>query len=409
MWNDFRRDRRELIDFARENLDVQRRCQPATELVAVTDQRHSKAQASDRSKKADNCSLTKEHPDNLRNVRPESFHNSDLVPLLYRYGDERAHDSESRHDHDEEQKEEHHRAFQPHRFEILAIHIDPGLGVLRRLEELLDLLFHAFGAVWVVGLHRDSVQRVVQIMAGLKNAGDSQFFRKNHIAQFVDCFFLFFALRVLQFLNGVEDLAEIARRINCHLIADADSEFSRQLNPEHRRFSFQVELAEFDELLEWNDFLFLLGINTANQRCKPPVVEFYNHRSLHKRGRGDYARRFIDFGLERAPLVEHVLGSNQNVRIEIDDFLTQLPIESGHDRNHKDQHGHAELNADDRDQRDDGKKCALRFQIPQRQEKTKRKLQLVLSVAANLTGFNRGRSAGFVRLALPRAPLVLPA
>src|SRR4029077_10139574 len=51
----------------------------------------------------------------------------------------------------------------------------------------------------------------------------------------------------------------------------------------------------------------------------------------------------------------------------------------------------------------------LRFQIPQRQEQTKRKLQFVLSVAANSTGFNRGRSAGFVRLALPRAPLVLPA
>src|SRR6266550_7597053 len=186
-------------------------------------------------------------------VRPESFHNSDLVPLLYRYGDERAHDSKSRHDHDEEQKEKHHRALQPHRFEILAIHIDPGLGVLRRLEELLDLLFHAFGAIWVVGLHRDSVQRVVQtveflgdvngheqkfgvvqVMARLKNAGDSQFFRKNYIAQFVDGFFFFFALRVLQFLNAVEDLAEIARRINCHLIADADSEFSRQLNPEHR-------------------------------------------------------------------------------------------------------------------------------------------------------------------------------
>src|SRR6266404_2118560 len=152
MWNDFGRDRRELIDFARENLDVQRRCQPATKLVAVTDQRHPKAQASDRSKKADN----------LRNVRPERFHNSDLVPLLYRYGDERAHDSKSRDDHDEEQKEKHHRAFQPHRLEILAIHIDTGMGVLWRLEELLDLLFHAFGAVWVVGLHRDSVQRVVQ-------------------------------------------------------------------------------------------------------------------------------------------------------------------------------------------------------------------------------------------------------
>ena len=133
-----------------------------TELVTITDQRHSQAQTSDRPKQTDNRSLTKKDPDNLRNVRPERFHNSDLVPFLHCYGDERAHDSKSRHDHDEEQKEKHHRAFQPHRFEILAIHVDPGLGVLRRLKELLDLLFHAFGAVRVVGLHRDSVQRVVQ-------------------------------------------------------------------------------------------------------------------------------------------------------------------------------------------------------------------------------------------------------
>ena len=36
-------------------------------------------------------------------------------------------------------------------------------------------------------------------------------------------------------------------------------------------------------------------------------MEFHNHRPLHKRGRGDYARRFIDFGLERSPIAEHVL------------------------------------------------------------------------------------------------------
>src|SRR5262249_40917504 len=106
---------------------------------------------------------------------------------------------------------------------------------------------------WVVGLHRDSMQRVVQtvelladvnryeqkfgvvqVMASLKNAGDSQLFRKNHIAQFLDGVFLFFALGVLQFLNAVEDLAEIAWRINCNLVAHRDSEFSRQLNPKHR-------------------------------------------------------------------------------------------------------------------------------------------------------------------------------
>src|SRR5438105_10607408 len=41
--NHFRGNRRKLIDFARVNLDVQCRCEPVTELVAVTDQRHSKS------------------------------------------------------------------------------------------------------------------------------------------------------------------------------------------------------------------------------------------------------------------------------------------------------------------------------------------------------------------------------
>ena len=38
------------------------------------------------------------------------------------------------------------------------------------------------------------------------------------------------------------------------------------------------------------------------------------------------------------------------------------------------------------------------FKIPQRQEQTKRKLQFVLSVVANSTGFNRGRSGGLLGL-----------
>jgi hypothetical protein len=35
------------------------------------------------------------------------------------------------------------------------------------------------------------------------------------------------------------------------------------------------------------------------------------------------------------------------MRIKIDDFLPQLAIKSGHDRNHKNQHGHAEHHAED--------------------------------------------------------------
>src|SRR6266508_3309461 len=77
------------------------------------------------------------------------------------------------------------------------------------------------------------------------------------------------------------------------------------------------------------------------------------------------------------------------MRIEIDDFLTQLAIKPGHDRDHEDQHRYAEHHSDDRNQGDDREKGALRFQIPQRQEKTKRKVQFGISVAANSVEFNR--------------------
>ena len=59
-------------------------------------------------------------------------------------------------------QEKHNRALEPHRFEVLAVHIDPGLRVLWRLEKLLNRLFDPFGAVGVVGLDCDAVQRVTQ-------------------------------------------------------------------------------------------------------------------------------------------------------------------------------------------------------------------------------------------------------
>src|SRR5437868_12847867 len=128
-----------------------------TEFVPVTNQRHSQAQPCQGSEESDNCSLAKEDPNDLPKIGPESFHNSNFASLLYRHRDQRAHNSKCRHDHDKEQQEKHYCALEPNRFEILAVHVDPGLGVFRWLQELLDLLLHTLGAVWVVGLHGDPV------------------------------------------------------------------------------------------------------------------------------------------------------------------------------------------------------------------------------------------------------------
>ena len=175
----------------------------------------------------------------MRDVRSERFHDSDLTSLLNGHRDQRAHDPEGRDDHDEEQQEKHNRALEPHGFEVLMIHVDPSLCVLRGFEKLLHCLFYALGAVWVICLDGDTVQCVtqavqllphvnwnekklgiVQVMTGLKNAGDGQFLRENHVAQFVDRFFFFFALGVFQFLNAIENLTKITRRIDRDLVTD---------------------------------------------------------------------------------------------------------------------------------------------------------------------------------------------
>jgi hypothetical protein len=71
------------------------------------------------------------------------------------------------------------------------------------------------------------------------------------------------------------------------------------------------------------------------------------------------------------------------VGVEIDDLLPQFSVESRHHRNHQDQHGDAERDAENGDQRDDGKKGAFRFEITQRQEKAERQFQAAVMLPTN--------------------------
>ena len=93
----------------------------------------------------------------MRDVCAERFHNPNVAPFLNGHRDQRAHDSKSRDDHDKEQKEKHYASLEPHRFEILVVHVNPGLRVLWRFEKLLDRLFYPLGAVWVIGLDCDAM------------------------------------------------------------------------------------------------------------------------------------------------------------------------------------------------------------------------------------------------------------
>src|SRR5260370_8860482 len=97
------------------------------EFVPITDQRHAEPQTCERPKKANHSSLAKKNPDDLPDVCPEGFHDSDFPPLLDRHRDECAHDSERRDHHNKEQKEKHDCTLDPHSFEILMVHVYPRL------------------------------------------------------------------------------------------------------------------------------------------------------------------------------------------------------------------------------------------------------------------------------------------
>src|SRR5262249_49145367 len=194
---------------------------------------------------------------------------------------------------------------------------------------------------------------IVQVMASLKDSGNSQFLRQNHVAQLVDRFFFFIPLGIFQFFDAIEDLPKIAGRIDGDLVADVRLQFTRELNAEHSRFAFQVELTEFDEFSQRNDLFFFGRIDAANQGCDSPVLKFQNNWSLDVRGRRNDACGVVDFCFERSPIAQDVFRAHKNMRIEIDYFLTQFAIEPGHNRNHENQHRYAERHTNNRNQSDD--------------------------------------------------------
>src|SRR6202011_1847887 len=213
-------------------------------------------------------------------------------------------------------------------------------------------------------------------MTGFENPGDGEFLRQNDIAEFVDSGFLFVTFGILEFLNAVEDLAQIPGRINRQLVADVDLQFARDVNAEHDRLAVEIEFALLNEFAQRHHILLLFRINTANQRSEPPVLEFDNDRTLHIRRRRDHAGNMVDLGFQRAPVAQDIFARDQNMGVEIDDLLPQLTIEPSHYRNDENQHSDAERDAQNRDQRDDGKEGAFRFEITQRQEKAERQFQI---------------------------------
>src|SRR5437879_13421723 len=128
----------------------------------------------------------------------------------------------------------------------------------------------------------------------------------------------------------------------------------------------QIYLTFLYDLSNRNHSIFLSRVDSADHRIQALVLEFDNDRALHERRARDHVWGVVDLLLQRPPVAHNVLAFHENVRVEVDYLLPQLAIETGHHRNHENEHSHAERNADDRDQGEDGKKGTSRLEITQR-------------------------------------------
>ena len=92
---------------------------------------------------------------------PEGFEHPNFPGLLNHEGDERAHNSEGRYDHDEEQQIEHHVFFHHQGTQELAIVLHPGDHLKLAPQRRCELLMHPGGRGHVWLMQHDSDARDV--------------------------------------------------------------------------------------------------------------------------------------------------------------------------------------------------------------------------------------------------------
>src|SRR4029450_4179245 len=92
----------------------------------------------------------------------------------------------------------------------------------------------------------------------------------------------------------VEDLAEVARRIDSELVTNRQAELLCQIDTDYGRITLEVELAKLDEFADRDALLFLGGINPPDHWRETPVLKFHDHRPLDVGSGRDYAGSVAD-------------------------------------------------------------------------------------------------------------------
>ena len=97
---------------------------------------------------------------------------------------------------------------------------------------------------------------------------------------------------------------------------------------------------------------------------------FYDDRPLNKwRGGFDLGifHRLLRCGL---PVFQNPAVAHDDMGIEADDLAAEFLLEAGHHRNNQNQNHDPERNAENGNQGDDRKKCALGLEVAQGEKKT---------------------------------------
>src|ERR1700730_2886869 len=140
--HNFGRNFSKLVYGSRKKFDVKRCSQKIAELISVLDQSDTAAKTDQSPEKSNDHALGQENPHDLIHLCSKRFHDPDLARFLNCRRDEGAHDAESSNDHYENQNKKHGRSFDADRLKELTVVIHPGVRLDRRLQKLIESLFH---------------------------------------------------------------------------------------------------------------------------------------------------------------------------------------------------------------------------------------------------------------------------
>ena len=311
---------------------------------------------------ADQAALHHEHLHHLARSQAEGPQDRDVGLLVGDQHHLRRHQVERAHRDDQRQQDRHHRLLHLQRAEQVGVVLGPVTDPVRTLELQRQRASHVEGLVHVMQLqahaghalaHPQQALQVLQVdhrqalvefvVAGLEHAAD---------------------LEALHGLHATHRRAAEIGQGDDHVVADTHAQPHGQLTPQHDVEAALREIGQLalDHLLaEHGDLGFLGGHHPAQHRRL--VVAAGDQRFLVDvggcAGNAWILQRDVDGAL---PVLQRfAITADGGVRGHLQHAVADLALESAHDGQRGDQCGHAQRDAEDRSQRDEGDEAVAAF------------------------------------------------